>query len=237
MTFEIPVDYAGITLGQFVKWRKATDDIERIMAAAGLSRKQAEALEVRSADFILRTFSKALDAEHSVDTRILRIGSKWIGFVPDIERLTFAEHIDASAMSSASFNDDGDIDNLITVMCVLWRPVQTRERVGGYYRIEPYDSEKIPAYRHLIEQLPMTAVSGTLLFFSIISNELQNASLSYLEAQMIEALKEVRTEMRPPTILSRLTTDGTMSSKHSRIATLRSTIKSYLSTPQKSSPI
>ena len=222
--FSIPTDYPGLTLRQYIAYKSAKDDIERVVAATGMSHKQARALQVSSIRFIVAHMESVMAIEMSSriieGKRIVKLNGRTYGLIPDLEAMRFSEFIDASSLSKAAYSgDEPDLSNLIDLFCVLYRPVT--ERIGDRYRIADYNSDKNSEYRKDIEQLPMDVVTGTLLFFSAICKTLVIASQQYLEAQtmikMMEAIKEER-----PTPHSQEATAGTTFWRRLRNATSQS---------------
>jgi hypothetical protein len=53
--------------------------------------------------------------------------------------------------------------------------------MGKYYTLREYDSDQVKTYIEEINELTMDRVSGALVFFSIIENELASNSLEFLE--------------------------------------------------------
>lgn len=225
MQARIPIDYAGVTLKQYVAYKTAIDDIERVMAVTGFTHKQVREMKMETIRFIVSRMDETLSVERA--TRIID-GKRWVkikdkefGLIPDMEGMQFAEFVDAQALSNAAYHGENpDLSNIIDLFCVLFRPIT--ERVRDQYRIEKYDSDKIGEYRAYIEELPMDVVAGTLLFFSIISDELLTASQQYLTQEMTRSMEEAMMQERPAIPHSPAVTGGITFFKRLRSATSQS---------------
>jgi len=233
----IPTTFSQVTLREYIDYKSAKDDIERVMAVTQLTHKQVRALKLQSIQFIVAQMEEVLSIEVASrileGNRIVKLNGTYYGLIPDLEAMQFDEFIDASALSSAAYNPESpDLSNLIDLFCVLYRPVTNR--IGKRYSIAKYNSDNIKDYRKDIEDLTMDIVAGTMLFFSIICNELVNASQLYLEEMMMTTINQV-TNPQDLTTPSQEVTDGTISSKPSRIATLLNSITSFRKRRLKSS--
>jgi hypothetical protein len=240
MNIRIPIDYAGVTLKQYVAYKTAQDDIERVMAVTGFSHKQVRELKMETIRFIVTQMDEVLLVERAsriIDgKRWIRIEGREYGLITDLEQIQFSEFVDAHALSNAAFTgEQPDLTNLIDLFCVLWRPIT--ERVRDQYRVIKYDSDKIQAYRKDIEQMPMDIVSGTLLFFSIISSELLTASQAYLTQEMNKSMEEAMMQERPVIPHSPEATGGITFFKRLRSVTSQSMTRFLRKKPTKYSRI
>jgi len=235
----IPTSFSQVTLREYIDYKCAKDDIDRVMAVTQLTHKQVRSLKLQSIQFIVKQMDEVLSVE--VASRILeggrtvKINGTWYGLIPDLEAMQFDEFIDASALSSAAYNPESpDLSHLVDLFCVLYRPVTNR--IGRHYSIAKYSSDKIADYRKDIEDLPMDVVAGTMLFFSTICNELVTASQQFLEEMMNQTIREV-TIPSDQTTPSQEATDGITSSKQSRSATSRNLMRFFKKRRLKSSLI
>jgi hypothetical protein len=182
MRIAIPTAYEAVTVGQYIKWQGAKDDTERLMAAAGVSRKQAEAIRADTAQVILDAFALVLEDESSRHDRTIKIGGVQYGFIPSLDHLTFGEHVDLSEVYGLIFGEKKQWNRLPLLLSILYRPVT--ESINGKYRIEPYDGEVCQSRAHIFEALSMEVVAGALLFFSIISKEFRDGGRASSQEQM-----------------------------------------------------
>ncbi len=93
----------------------------------------------------------------------------------------------------ATWNEEGELigyQHLPNLMAVMYRPI--KERVGKFYKLKEYDPDTVPEYIEYVKEMPLSAVNGALVFFSIIGQELGNSSLQYLQKKLEEAMKEAR---------------------------------------------
>jgi hypothetical protein len=114
-----------------------------------------------------------------------------LGFIPDLNSMTFREHVDLDQLSKSIWLSNGKTDytNLPQLMAILYRPVT--EQVGEFYNLVKYDSSKVKSYMKAVNGLTMDRVQGGLLFFSSIAAELVNNSLESLDAMLTKELSEI----------------------------------------------
>jgi len=116
-----------LTLGQYIAYKSAKDDIDRVVAATGMSYKQASALQLSSIRFIVAHMESVMAIEMSSriieGKRIVKLNGRTYGLIPDLEAMRFSEFIDASSLSKAAYSgDEPDLSNLIDLFCILYRP-------------------------------------------------------------------------------------------------------------------
>jgi hypothetical protein len=189
MKVEIPSLFADVTIDQFVAFKTARTDIERVMAATGLTRKLAGGIEAKSVQFIVQTFHDLITTDTAKHERILKIGGKDYGFIPSLDAITFQEHIDITGLAEQI--GKGRAELITLMMAAVYRPITMK--VGDKYAIEDYDSEKAKERAPLFGEVSMETYNGVLLFFSIISREFASASRRYSEAMnrmMVTEMKE-----------------------------------------------
>jgi hypothetical protein len=197
MRIQIPTAFEAVTVGQFVKWHGAKSDIERLMAATGLSRKIATGIRADTAQVIIDAFALVLEDESSRHDRTVKIDGVQYGFIPSLDNLTFGEHVDMSEVYNMIWGEKKDWTKLPLFLALLYRPVT--ESMNGKYRIEEYDGTKCQQRAHLFEQLSMELVAGALLFFSTISKEFQSdgrVSSKELMRMKTKTLEELKTHLQ-----------------------------------------
>lgn len=175
-------------------YHNAVDDIERVMVIIDKSREYCEGLKVDSAQTIIQLFEEVIDGAAAQFERIITVNGKRLGFLPDINSMTFREHVDLDQLAQTIWRDNKPCDytELPRLMAVMFRPVT--EQVGDYYNIEKYDLDKTGRYMPEIMELTLDRVNGALLFFSNIGAELTNNSLVYLDS----ILKREMSTIIPP---------------------------------------
>ena len=194
MKLRIPGDASQITLTQFMGYHGAADEVERVMIILNKSREYCEQLKAETVHTIVTLFEEVIDSSSSNFERVIAVNGKRLGFIPDINGMTFREHVDLDQLAQTIWRDGKacDYKELPRLMAILFRPVT--EQVGEYYNIEKYDLEKMAGYMPEIMELTLDRVNGALLFFSTIGAELVNNSLVYLDGILA---KEMRTVLPP----------------------------------------
>lgn len=194
MKLRVPGECSQITLSQFMAYHTAADDVERVMVIIDKSREYCEGLKADSARTIIALFDEVIETASSNFERIITVNGKRLGFLPDINSMTFREHVDLDQLAQTIWRDGKPCDytELPRLMAVMFRPVT--EQVGEYYNIEKYDLDKTARYMPEIMELTLDRVNGALLFFSSIGAELANNSLVYLDS----ILKREMSAIIPP---------------------------------------
>jgi hypothetical protein len=186
-TFEIPISFDKVTLSQYVKWHNAENLAQK--CAAALSCEVKECLTMRPQDMrlIVDGFQMVVDNELTRHEKIVHLNGKKYGFIPRINEISIGEYIELDEANKAAFNSE-QYEKLIDLMAVVYRPVTMN--IGEHYRVEAHTSREAIENRNDIEQLPMSIVSGALLFFSTIELGLLESSLRYLTTISNELKKE-----------------------------------------------
>lgn len=191
MKLYIPVSSEQITLKRFVDYQTAADDVERVMVAVNKNRDYCEGLKVETMQTVIELFDAACVTGKDTHTPTVTVEGVKLGFIPDINSMTFREHVDLDQLSKSIWLTNGKTDytNLAQLMAILYRPI--KEQVGQYYNLVKYDSDGVKKYLPAINGLTMDRVQGGLLFFSSIAAELVNNSLDYLDGILKEEMKEI----------------------------------------------
>jgi hypothetical protein len=194
MKLKIPGDASQITLRQFMDYHAAVDDVERAMVILNKSREYCEGLKAETVFTITTLFEEVIDTSSSNFERVISVNGKRLGFLPDINGMTFREHVDLDQLAQTIWIDGAECNykELPRLMAILFRPVT--EQVGEYYNVAKYDLDKMSSYMPEIMDLTLDRVNGALLFFSSIGAELVNNSLAYLDGILA---KEMRTVIPP----------------------------------------
>jgi hypothetical protein len=179
-TFYIPADSSQITVKQFVAFHLAKTDVERAMIAANAKRKDIEALKLDAVLDLINLFEDSMKTGAARHEQTFFVNKKRLGFIPDFNELSFKEHVELDTYAQAIFTKDGqNYKELPNLLAVLFRPVH--HILGKYYTLREYDSDQVKTYIEEINELTMDRVSGALVFFSTIENELASNSLEFLE--------------------------------------------------------
>jgi hypothetical protein len=190
MKLYIPVSADQITLKRFVDYHASSDDVEKVMIAVNKSREYCEGLKAETVQTVVDLFETACITGKDTHSPTVTIQGVKLGFIPDINNMTFREHVDLDQLSKSIWLTNGQTDykNLPQLMAILYRPIT--EQVGDYYNLVKYDSSKVKNYMKAINGLTMDRVQGGLLFFSSIAAELVNNSLESLDAMLTREMKE-----------------------------------------------
>jgi hypothetical protein len=191
-TYQVPTSVEGITLKQYVQFYTAVTDIEKVAAAIGKPVSECEQLQVSAIQTIIELFVDACQTGNSRHEQTFFDGAVRLGFIPDLNALTFKEYVDIDSYTTQIYKQPIEIANykyFINLFSVLFRPV--KEIWGEHYTLEPYDSTKVATYQSCIERITMDRVNGALVFFSTIARELMDDSLTYLETEMTKAMEQI----------------------------------------------
>jgi hypothetical protein len=123
--------------------------------------------------------------ERKVDT-----GLYHLGFIPNLQEMTFGEYIDLDTACTDLYKDETlNGEAALKMMCILYRPVKAS--MGKYYDIDKYNPNDVRKYIDAVKQLSLDHVFSVLLFFSSLEIELYNSSLEYLAKEITEIVKEM----------------------------------------------
>ena len=191
MKLKIPGTASQVTLGQFMAYHNAIDETEKVMVIINKSRDYCEGLKAETVQTIIELFDEVINSASDTFERIVTINGKRLGFLPDINGMTFREHVDLDQLAQAIWpaNKEPNYTELPQLMAVMFRPI--KEQVGEYYNLEKYDLDKTAGYMPEILGLTIDRVNGALLFFSSIGAELVNNSLDYLDEILQKEMKTV----------------------------------------------
>lgn len=182
----LPEDISDITLEQSQKYLSIVrredisefDKTKRIVVLfTGLKRRDVELMDVGDYDTIVKQINKALDLDVEFENRFTLNGVEY-GMIPKLDEISAGEYIDLSSYGTSP-------ETLHKVMAILFRPVILSDAFGNY-EIESYTANS--DYAEAMKQAPMNIVNGMLVFFCLLSSELQIHTLKYI-ASVQEALK------------------------------------------------
>lgn len=128
--------------------------------------KEVEALSVH--------FGTMFQKKTEFKNRFTLAGTEF-GFIPNLENMSWGEYIDLEANIS-------DIKTFHKAMAVMYRPIT--EKHGDKYKIEPYQSAI--NYAEIMEYAPLDIALAAKLFFWSLESELLQATLSYLEKEIMK---------------------------------------------------
>lgn len=187
--FTIPADFASITVAQYSAFHTARTDVERMMAATGLSRKLAGGIKADQAQVIIQAFNDVCADGRGKHERVVTFDKVEYGFIPSIDDIVFDEYIDATGMARLVFSD-GKWSELAKLLAIFYRPITAR--YGDRYSTEPYDSDKLNDRAAIMQRMDMVTAMGVPLFFSILLNECAKD----FQLSSLQMMKDLRTEMK-----------------------------------------
>lgn len=187
--FSIAANAQGVTLGQYIDYQNAMDEVERVHIITGKSSESIKLFQMHVLNEVIAKFEAALTLGSEGFRRKVRIGATELGFVPDLTELTFGEYVDIDTQCSRLYrNGKLNGEAALKMMCILYRPIAAK--FGNHYDIEKYDSGKVKKYIDAVRMLTLNDVHNVLLFFSSLEIELYNSSLEYLAKEITEIVTE-----------------------------------------------
>jgi len=188
LSLKVPKTLSDITLGQYQEYMavvklnqedaNATDFLNKkaLEIFCGLELKESYNLPLKSFLGIL----EHLNAIFSTDTPLKRHFTfrdpegkeQLMGFIPNIEKMTFGEYVDANTYFE-------DWANMHKLMAVLFRPVKMIS--GERYQIRDY--EGTATYGEAMKSMPVDIAIGARVFFYRLSMKLARGTLKSLENQ------------------------------------------------------
>ena len=189
--FSIAANAKAVTLAKYIDYQNALDKMERVRVITGKSMDNIRLMQSHVIDEIIIRFEAAIKIGVSEIERKVRVGAIELGFVPNLNELTFGEYIDLDTQCGSVYKD-GKINGTAAhkMMCILYRPVKAK--FGKYYDIEPYNPNAKRKYEDEVLKLTLDHVLNVLLFFSSLEIELYNSSLDYLAKEITEIVKEMK---------------------------------------------
>jgi len=171
ISIRIPKDSDSITIGEYVAFYSAQNEVERMMAATGLSRQQVNGMKAATTTEILDYFEQAMSRGEAKHKRILKVRDMTLGFIPDFNAITLAEHVDMETYANAMYHEGKIVDYnaLVSLFCILYRPVIHEH--SGRYELQTYSADKVASYKEYVMELPLSCMNGALVFFLITLRE------------------------------------------------------------------
>ena len=172
---QLPETIADITLDQSQRYLSIAEsdtlsDIiktKRIVKLfTGLKNKQVDAMTITDYETVINHITIALNTEVEFTQRFT-LGGIEFGFVPNLDEITAGEYIDLTASGVSQ-------DTLQHILAILFRPI-VKEDKHGHYEVEAYTANT--KHVDLMKQAPMNIVNGMLVFFCLLSNELEASIL------------------------------------------------------------
>jgi hypothetical protein len=195
LNFEIAANAKGITLGKYIDYQSAVDNIEKVRVITGKSSKTIRLLQLHVIEEIIEQFEAAIRLTSQDFERKVRVGTRELGFIPDLSAMSFGEYVDLDTACTNIYKDGTIMGKAAhKMMSILYRPIIAK--FGKYYDIEPYATNDKRKHENEVNELTLDHVLNTLLFFSTLELELYNDSLVYLAKEITEIVKEMK-EQQP----------------------------------------
>ena len=161
MELRLPHRWSDLTLGELQVMMTSENQLERISICTGQSVEKLRTMPQKLIEAATAHLDQLLTQETARFEKVVEMGGKRFGFVPDWDAFTAGEWIDLEAYLEDFWK------NAHKVMSVLFREV-TYE-LGEKYEVKKYTAKEDAS---LFEEMPADLVSGTLLFFWTTRNEL-----------------------------------------------------------------
>lgn len=179
----IPADYSSVTVKQYLDYKQAKNDIDKLVSISNLLKEQAEQIPFQHLPTLLGAFEDTLANESAKFFETITIKDKDFGFIPDLYAISMGEYADISTWAS-------DVNaNIVKIMGTLYRPID--KRVGKKYTIVPHSKQNRELVEEYVEEMTLEQFNGAMLFFSTLLTELNNTSLDYLETEVKKLTKEM----------------------------------------------
>lgn len=178
----IPTKLSEIPLKHYQKFlltaENSTDEVflaeKMIQIFCGIELKEVVKIPFKEVEALSIHFATLFQQKTEFKNRFTIAGVEF-GFIPNLEEMSWGEYIDLEANIS-------DLKTFNKAMAVMYRPVV--EKHGDKYKIEPYVSSI--NYAEVMEFAPLDIVLAAKVFFWNLENELLQATLFYLETEMMK---------------------------------------------------
>lgn len=161
MELRLPHRWSDLTLGELQVMMTSENHLERISICTGQSVEKLRTMPQKLIEAATAHLDQLLTQETARFEKVVEMGGKRFGFVPDWDAFTAGEWIDLETYLEDFWK------NAHKVMSVLFREV-TYE-LGDKYEVKKYTAKEDAS---IFEEMPADLVSGTLLFFWTTRNEL-----------------------------------------------------------------
>jgi len=191
MKITIPENINDITLVQYQRYTELMNrddlkehdrNVRKIQIFTGLKPEQVKQISSNDYAEIISMIDLALEKDHPF-TPTFFIQDVEFGFVPNLDKITAGEYIDISKY-------ENDVQTFHNLMAVLFRPILKKDALDNYSIISYQGTEQ---YAEVMKLIPLSAVTGALVFFSSLSNELLNYTQRFLEEEQARADKRQTT--------------------------------------------
>lgn len=189
MRIVIPENINDINLVQYQRYTELMNrddlsdhdrNVRKIQIFTGLKPEQVKQISSSEYAEIISMIDLALDKDYPF-TPTFFIQDVEFGFIPNLDKITAGEYIDICKYET-------DVQTFHNLMAVLFRPILKKDTLDNY-SIMPYQGTE--QYAEVMKLMPLSAVTGALVFFSSLSNELLNYMKKYSEQEQARENKLV----------------------------------------------
>ena len=185
MRLTLPEHLGEITLEQFQEYTLLLENKDlpiinfenkKISIFTKLDESSCKLLTKKDRKEILEIIDNSMN--HSIEfTNKFDFNGKKYGFIPNLDNISGFEFAD---LQSAGM----DVQNLHTVMAILFRPIISEDKYGNY-KIEPYNGTQ--STEEAMKKLPLHLVNGALFFFLNLAKELRIHTQKFTEVELKKA--------------------------------------------------
>jgi hypothetical protein len=192
MKIQLPENIKDITLAQYQRFEKLNEQLNeeelsirdynkrKIDLFTGIPYHKVDNVSEKDLKEVMAQIDKALEQDVEFKSVFTHNGKEF-GMIPNLDEITAGEYFDLDKYGV-------DVETLHNLMAILFRPV-TRSDGFGNYEIETYEGTS--KYAEQMKNISMDYVSGVLVFFCHLSNELERSiTKSTVEAQAKEAKQQ-----------------------------------------------
>lgn len=177
LAITIPTDLSEITLAQYQKFLKISDQNEEsefihhkmIEIFCNVELKYVTQFKRKQIVQIVTTINSLFEKIPPFKNKFTLNGTEY-GFIPNLDDISQGEYMDLD-------NYIVDIADLHRAMAVMYRPIKSKSKEK--YSIEPYEGSDVYADKML--DAPFDIVLSARVFFYHLGNELLKSTLIYLE--------------------------------------------------------
>lgn len=137
-----------------------------------ITEDQAKQIDADSANKVVKILVDLLSGD-TLHIESFKLGGIEFGFIPKLDNLSFGEFLDLN-------NNIDNLEDIVTAMGVLYRPVTGRGK-DGKYLVEKYEGDK---YHEILKDMPINIVLGARVFFWNLGLDLVTSTLCSLEQEM-----------------------------------------------------
>ncbi len=184
LELSVPSSLDSIELHQYQKYMNVVEankdddsseeflNMKLVEIFCDISLKDVSAIGLKDFNKISKIIATAFKEETPL-VRHFELNGVEFGFIPNLDKMSIGEYIDAEA-------GVGGWKNMHKAMSVLFRPVTKKHK--DKYQIEEYEGSDI--YSEALKYMPLNVALGALVFFYRLGKDLSSHTLNSLEKEM-----------------------------------------------------